>query len=366
MKWRQQQPRSSPARTELKSRDVNIDRTFVQTDYVPVAVVTRAGVAESLHHGVAVAADASGDIIASWGNPDHITFPRSSLKLFQAVGLVETGAADAFALGSEHLAMACASHRGEPIHDAVVGRWLSRLAVSEHALVCGPDYPTHEPSAYAHIRAGRSKSRLWHNCSGKHCGFLTLARHLGAPQPGYDDPGHACQKYYIEVLSEFLGYPADDLSWGIDGCALPAPAMRMSDAALSLARYAACATPSPVRKAAIERLIAAMRAHPRLVSGTSTINEFIISATNGDVLVKTGAEGFIVAIAPARGLSLAVKVADGTSRARVAVLIEALRQLGLLTDSAAEQLTATTVPPVLSSLGKPVGDIQVCLGAPQR
>jgi len=345
---------------------VNIDNTTAHSDYVPVAVVTRAGLVESTHHGVAVAAHASGGIIAAWGNPAHLTFPRSSLKPFQAIGLVETGAADALGLGTEELALACASHRGEQIHDSRVRAWLNRLALDESALVCGPDYPTDEASAHEHIRAGHGKSRVWHNCSGKHCGFLTFARRLGAPQQGYDDPAHACQRYYVEALSEFLRFSADDLTWGADGCALPAPAMRMSAAALALARLAARETPSPTRKAAIQRLLDAMRAHPRLVSGTGTINEFMIAATDGEVLVKTGAEGYIVAVAPGRGLGLAVKVADGTSRARVAVLIEALRQLGVLSDGVAEDLAAQAVPPVCNSVGDVVGAVRVCLGPAQR
>ncbi len=326
----------------------------------------RAGLVESTHHGVAVAAHASGEILAAWGDPHHVTFPRSSLKPFQAIGLVETGAADALGLGTEALALSCASHRGEHLHDSRVRTWLERLSLDETALVCGPDYPTDEASAHDHIRAGRGKSRIWHNCSGKHCGFLSFARHIDAPLAGYDDPTHPCQRHYVEALSEFLGFSADDLTWGLDGCALPAPAMRMSDAAQALARLAARDTPSATRKAAIARLLDAMRAHPRLVSGTGTINEMMIAATDGEVLVKTGAEGFIVAMAPARGLGLAVKVADGASRARVAVLIEALRQLGVLSDSVAAQLTAQAVAPIRNSVGTVVGEIRVCLGPPQR
>lgn len=331
--------------------------------FVPFAEGTRGGQTESIHYGVAVAADAAGGLVAAWGDPDFVTYPRSALKPFQALDLVESGAADAMGLEDRHLALACASHRGEAIHDALIRSWLKALSVGEDALACGPDYPRHEPTAHGHIRAGRPKSRIWHNCSGKHCGFLTLARHIGADIAGYEKREHLCQQRYFDILSDFIGADARAQLWGIDGCTLPAPAISMAVMAAAVARFASGSAASSARKAAIERLLSAMRAHPQLVSGSGAINGALLEASAGRVIVKTGAEGFLIAMVPDLGLGIALKVADGASRPRNAVLIEILRQLGVLDGDAARAVSTLMVAPILDSVARPVGELRVRLPA---
>ncbi len=332
--------------------------------FVPFAEVTRNGTPESVHAGVAVAVHADAGVIAAWGSPDYVTFPRSSLKPFQALDLIESGAADALSLTEAHLAIACASHRGEVFHEAQVRDWLGVLGVDEGALACGPDYPRHEPTAHARIREGLPKSRVWHNCSGKHCGFLSTAKHLDYPLHGYSEAEHPCQQRYLDALSDFLDEDARTLIWGTDSCTLPAPAVSMARMARAAARFATPQGQGRVRSGAIERLHAAMRAHPRLVSGTGMLNEVLVEVTKGEILAKSGAEGYLMALIPARGLGLTLKVADGNARARNGVLIAVLLQLGIIDASQAQALTAKLVPAVMDSIGREVGTLRVLLPKP--
>lgn len=328
-----------------------------------LAEVWRGPVVESRHYGVVVAADASGRIIAAWGDPALVTFPRSSLKPFQAIPLVESGAAEALGLTDEHIALACASHHAEGFQVALVRDWLGRLGLPESALVCGPDLPRDPEDQAAVLRAGGGRSRVFHNCSGKHCGFLTVARKLGAPAAGYDDPAHPAQRLYLGAFSELLGgRDAAALPRGIDGCGLPALALPMAEMARAAARFAAAAVASEARRAAIRRIQAAIRAHPDHLSGRGGATGRIVRATGGRVLLKGGAEGFVVGFAPEAGLGIAIKLADGAAaRAKMGVLAALLGRLGLLDAPAAAALAAEVEPPVLDGNGRPVGRIAVAL-----
>ncbi len=327
--------------------------------FVPLAEIHRGGILESLHQGVAVVADAEGRVLLSWGDPSFVTFPRSSLKPFQAIPLVETGAADAAGLTEEHLALACASHSAEDFQVALVRGWLDRLGLSESALVCGPDMPRAQADQAAVWRAGGDRSRVFHNCSGKHCGFLTLARHIGAPVTGYDDPAHPAQRLYLEAFSELLGMDAAALPRGVDGCGLPALALPMERMAKAAARWAAAKVGTEPRRTAIRRLQSAIRAFPDHLSGRGSATGQIVRATQGRVLLKGGAEGYVVGFVPDRGLGIAVKLADGAARAKMGVFAAILGRLGLV--ESADSLAAAVEGEIRDSNGRPVGSIRVAV-----
>lgn len=326
---------------------------------VRLTEIRRGPVVESVHHGVAVVADAEGRLLHRWGDPDLVTFPRSSLKPFQAIPLVESGAADALGLTEEHIALACASHRAEGFQVALVRDWLGRLGLPESALVCGPDLPREEADMAALFRAGGGRSRVFHNCSGKHCGFLTVARRLGAPSAGYDDAAHPAQRLYLEALSELLGRDASALPVGRDGCGLPALALSVGDMVRAAARFAGARVASEGRRTAIRRIQAAIAAHPDHLSGRDQPTSLIVRATRGRVLLKGGAEGFLVAFVPERSLGIAIKVADGAARGKMGVLVRILDALELVDDAAA--LEAAVEPPFSDSNGRPAGRIEIAL-----
>ena len=331
------------------------------TGFVRLADVWRGPTVESVHHGIAVVADAEGTIVLSLGDPDFVTFPRSSLKPFQAIALVETGAADALGLTEEHVALSCASHRAEDFQVALVRDWLGRLGLTESALACGPDLPRGAAEQAAVIRAGGGPARIFHNCSGKHCGFLSVARRIGAPTAGYQDPSHPTQALYLETFSDLLGRDAGTLVRGTDGCSLPALALSVADMARAAARFAAVKVPGAARQAAIRRLQAAMAVYPDHLSGRDQATSRIVRATNGRVIMKSGAEGFVLGFVPERGLGIAVKIADGATRAKMSVLAAIIGRLGLLSPQAAATLADVVEDPIRDGNGTRVGRVAITL-----
>ena len=328
--------------------------------FVKMVEVWRGPLVECVHHGVAAVANAKGEIIEGWGDIGLATFPRSALKPIQAIALVETGAYKARGLTSRHLALACASHHGQPIHTELVSAWLADLKLDQNALVCGPDQPADEASAAAAIRDGHPVQRIYHNCSGKHCGFLTVAKHRGWAVEGYDHIDHPAQQLYLDALSELIGRDAHALPFGVDGCALPAPAVTIKDMAAMMARYAAARATSPSRRAAIVAIHDAMRRHPEYISGTDQPGVALARVTKGRIVMKTGAEGFMMVYVPDQGLAAVVKIADGNARARVPALIAVLSAVGLLSEAEQRELAPLAAPPVLNSAGATVGRICAC------
>lgn len=329
-------------------------------DFAPIAEVWRGPAVESVHFGIAAVSNASGEVVYGWGDTDVVTFPRSSLKPIQAIALVETGAADAFGLEPQHLALACASHRGEPMHTVRAAKWLERLELPIDALACGPDYPADEDTAADLIRSRTAPSRLFHNCSGKHCGYLTVARHMRWPTAGYDDPSHPTEQLYFDTFSDLLGSDVRNLPLGVDGCTLPAPALSMAAMARCMARYAAADTGDARRNEAIRRLQDAMRRYPELVAGTNQPNVALSEATGGRIVMKGGAEGYLAAFIPDQGLGIALKVADGNARARFVALLAVLREMKLLDKTACADLADLAEPVILDSVGNMAGRICAC------
>ena len=321
--------------------------------FVELAEVRRNGQIESIHFGVAAVANVKGEVIAGWGDTDTVTFPRSSMKPFQALPLIETGAADAFGLTPQHLALACGSHRGEAFHTDLVASWLEDIGCSTGDLACGPEYPKHQATQRAMIAKGAEPTALHHNCSGKHTGLLSVCRHCGYNVEGYADIDHPMQQHYARVLADL---DATVAAWGTDGCILPTPAMSVGDAARIGAKFAAGLVTGK-RWEAADRLLSAMRDHSEYTSGSNHVMGAVIAATNGRVVFKGGAEAFLLAFLPDDGLAVAIKVIDGNSRARVPALIAVLRSIGVLSDAEFKALIRYAEPNVTDSLNQVVGSI---------
>jgi len=327
---------------------------------VKLVEVWRGSVLESVHFGAAAIANSNGEIIAGWGDPELVTYPRSALKPIQAIPLVESGAAAARNLGPEHVAFACASHRGEPLHRDLAEKWLLELGLEEAALACGPEYPADLPAAFAAARGALSKRRIYNNCSGKHCALLTVARHHGWPVEGYHRLDHSVQQLYLDALSELADCDARKLPFGVDGCSLPAAALSVGAFAKLIARFAGARAASPRRQSAITAIQDAMRSHPAYVSGSAEPGVMVTRVTQGRLIMKTGAEGFISVFAPGQGLGIALKVSDGEARARVPALIALMSAASLIDEQERRALAALAEPPVLDSNGAEVGRIRGC------
>ena len=324
---------------------------------VPIAVVVRRGERIESDHRVAYAvADAEGRVLEAAGDVERPLFPRSAVKPLQALALVESGAADRYAVTEQELALACASHSGEPEHVALVRAWLARLGLDPSALECGAHAPQHAPSAERLIAAGRPFESVHNNCSGKHAGMITLACHLGAPVAGYSRADHPVQRLIAAVLREIAGV-ADLTAPAIDGCGVPTWPLPLGRLATAMARFAHPHGLPEARAAACARLAAAMAAHPRLVAGTGRLCTEIMAAAP-DVLVKTGAEGVYAAALPKQGLGLVLKVEDGAARAAQVALLALLDALGAFGPAASSALAERMRPRLRNHAGVIVGCIE--------
>lgn len=319
----------------------------------PILVeVTRGAMVESVHRGSLAIMDASGALRLALGDIESPVYSRSSLKPMQAMPLVESGAADAFGLSDEEVALACASHSGEPMHTTRVAAWLARLGLGEGDLACGAHSSRYEPVAEAMIRRGEKPTRLFNNCSGKHTGFLTVARHWDIATKGYEQPNHPVQRAVATTLSELCD--AGELPFGIDGCAAPNFATSLMQFARAAARMAAPGKLEMQRAKAARRIVASMIAHPELVSGTGRVCATLMRASQGRAGIKAGAEGFYAGWIPQTGLGIAIKIDDGAGRAAETVIAALLDTLKLIDGSLAAQ--AILRAPILNTRGDVVGE----------
>lgn len=319
-------------------------------------LVYRGDTVESRHRITFAIADASGAILHQRGKIERAVFPRSAIKMLQAIPLVETGAADFFRLSPAELALACASHGGEPRHVDTVAAWLARLGFSSDDLECGAHAPSHAPSARALTGAGLAPDKRHNNCSGKHAGMLTLARHLGFETRGYIQPDHPVQKVIGETLSAMTGVSPLPTP-AIDGCGIPTFAIPLKSLAQAMAKFAASDGLGSAQRDACRRLATSMGEHPGMVAGEGRACTLIMEALPG-VIVKTGAEGVFTAALPARGLGLALKVEDGATRASEVAVMALLERLGAVDEAARDRLKTIARPTLRNHAGTVVGRIE--------
>lgn len=306
------------------------------TQPVAMTEIWRGPFLESAHLGHAVVCDDSGQIVESWGDPDLVVLSRSSAKMIQALPLIESGAADAAGLTEAQLSFACASHAGMPIHTNMARDWLKSLEMDQTHLRCGSHYPYDRDTEVAMIEAHETPCQLHNNCSGKHSGFLTLAKHLGAG-PEYIDPDHPVQKAVLEAFERMTGEASP--GFGIDGCSAPNFASTLHGMARAMALFAA--SPSGSAQA---RLHEAMRKHPEYVAGNGHACTELMRACNGKTAIKTGAEGFYNAILPEKKLGISLKIVDGTTRASECAIAALLVKYGALEPDHPTTLTVMNAP----------------------
>lgn len=293
---------------------------------VPMIELWRNGMPESSHAGHAVIFGPGG-VEAAWGDPAAVIFPRSSCKMLQALPLLESGAAAAAGLTEAQLALACASHNGAAIHTDAVAAWLAALSLGEGDLRCGAHMPQDKAANKALTCSDTAPCQLHNNCSGKHAGFLTLARHLGAG-PEYVELDHPVQRAVKTAFEEVT--QETSAGFGIDGCSAPNFACTLTGLARAMQFFATANPEGSAREAAASRLTRAMTAFPELVAGEGRACTELMRAMNGRVAVKTGAEAVFVAILPEQKRGIALKITDGATRASEAAITTLLIRLGAL------------------------------------
>jgi L-asparaginase II len=312
---------------------------------VVVAEVVRSGFVEGHHYGSVVALDHRGEVAWSVGAADVPVLPRSCNKPVQALAMVRAG----LDLPPDLLALACASHSGEPFHVEGVHRILASAGLTEDALRTPPDYPLDDDARDELVRAGGSRSPVFMNCSGKHAAMLATCAVRGWPTDTYLDPGHPLQEAIGATFAELTGEPVTAVA--VDGCG--APLLSTSLVGLARAfRTLAVATGGPER-----RVADAIREHPASVSGTRRDERALLTAIPG-AIGKAGAES-CYAVALPDGRAFALKTDDGAARARPVVMAEALRRSGVLElEGVDADAVRRTGEHVLLGGGRPVGELR--------
>ena len=325
----------------------------------PVLVeVTRGGSVESRHRGTLAVVDTKGKTLRALGDVSTPIYPRSAVKALQALPLLESGAADALDLTEAELALSCASHNGEEHHVNGARMMLMKAGLSEDALECGSQWPKRMDDVAALHRADAYPCPLHNNCSGKHAGFLGLARTLGVPIAGYVEPDHPVQREVRAAMEEMTGTSFETMARGVDGCSIPTYAVPLDRLAYAFARFGTGEGLAPLRAEAAERLYHACTTHPDMVAGTDRFCTSVMRALNGRVFVKTGAEGVFTAAIPELGIGIALKCEDGATRASEVMMASTIAALLVLSDTERDALEPWRVQSLVNWNGIDVGEVR--------
>ncbi len=324
-----------------------------------LANVVRGETVESIHRGhlIVVAGD---DVIATVGDPSTVTFFRSASKAFQAIPFITSGAAEAFGFAEEEIALAVASHSGERVHVDIAAGMLAKIGLSEWDLHCGVHAPFNEKEAERMQRFGEFPTQLHNNCSGKHAAMLGLAKFIDAGVENYESPDNRVQKRILRCIADFTEIPESEIPTATDGCAAPNFAVPLSAMARSFTNLMAPAKFHESIQAACSRIVAAMIRYPELIGGTTRLDTMLMQAAPGKLISKVGADGvWLGGVLPGdlwpTGLSIALKIEDGDDhRARPAVAVELLRQLGVLSKNDLPELSPM---PIKNRRGDTVGSV---------
>jgi L-asparaginase II len=286
---------------------------------------------ESIHKVHLIVFNNESGIEEAFGNTQELIFPRSAIKPIQALPLVISGAYEHYGLSYKELALASASHSGETIHTKSVSAWLSKVGLSERDLECGIHAPLNIETTFELVRARAKFTQIHNNCSGKHTGMLSVARYLNLPIQSYVKPEHQVQKLIKNIIEELCDLKIDQNSYGIDGCSVPSWVMPLENFARGLARFSGTQFGSKKLKKACTMIFEASQQYPEYIAGTDRFCTNIIKQSNGNVLVKTGAEGVMAAIVKGKlSLGIAVKCVDGTTRAVEAAMASILNKYNLI------------------------------------
>lgn len=328
-----------------------------------LAEVIRGETVESVHRGHLIVLDGKGKTIAGLGNPETVTFYRSAAKALQAIPFITSGAAEAFGFTEQEIALACASHSGEKLHTTLAAQMLEKIGLSEKDLKCGAHLPFHEQTADAMIRADEKPTQIHNNCSGKHAAMLAFAKHIGAEIETYEHLENPVQQEILKIISLFTKVPAGEIKIAVDGCAAPNFAVSVKAMAKSFAKLIYMPESFDEKlKYACQKIVSAKMNYPELVGGTDRLDTILMRAAKGRIVSKIGAEGvWLCGVLPCEkwraGLGIAFKIEDGDDkRARAAISVEVLRQIGILS---AEDLQAYSPLPIKNRRGDIVGKVKV-------
>jgi L-asparaginase II len=320
--------------------------------------ICRGSITESIHRVHLAVVNAQGALLHGAGDPQLLTFARSTAKLIQALPVIESGAAEHFGLQDAEISLCCASHNGEAEHASTAQGILGKLGFHHEYLQCGAHEPYHAPTAKAMRERGEAPTTLHNNCSGKHSGMLALCAHLGASPDTYMSIQHPVQQLMLEAVCAMSDMPKPQMQLGIDGCGVPVFGMPINHLALAFARLGRPDGVPQKRANACQRIVAAVRKYPQFLAGSDRFDTRLIEVTSGRIIGKMGAEGIFALTIPEQGLGFVLKIEDGNQRAMYPAVVEALKQLSLLSESEISELASFHAPTVHNWQGTEVGIIR--------
>ena len=340
----------------------------VCTGYEPLVETTRGGIVESMHLGAMAAVDSDGNLIASYGNPDLVTFPRSSMKPFQVLPFVELGGIEFFGINDEELALMCASHTGTDEHVKVLKGLHKKVGIGLEDLQCGEHMPSDKETSFAMRLRGEEPNAYRHNCSGKHSGMLAHAKLRDLSLDNYLEPVHPVQQSIRQSVAMMCGVHRDDMIFGIDGCTAPVYAMPLSSFAWATAKLVDPKDLEENTRKSCQKITQAMSAFPTMVAGPGQTDTALMQVMQDKLIAKGGAEGFqLIGIKPgalataSKGIGICFKVADGdvTRRVTQLLIVELMKKLGFEAEMASEAYAAFNQPILRNFRGIEVGKLRL-------
>ena len=317
-----------------------------------MAEVTRNGFTESTHYGVAVLINSSGEILQEWGNSNRLIYPRSALKPIQSLNLYKDGIAKALGLSDDLIALTTASHHAENIHQKMINNWLKKINLKEKHLSCGPSWPWNIKDQFKAHSKYKVKRKIFHNCSGKHCGHLAVSKYKNLPIKNYQNKDHPIQKDLIKLIEDLSKYKIKNI--GVDGCTMPNPLIPLKKFAFAVAQLADYKKLNEYSTIA-KRIFDSCVKFPEITGGSKSINSILTKLSKGKIFVKNGAEGIFVAIIPEQKSALAVKIIDGASRAAEVAIAGLLSELKIINN---EKINKIKKIPIKNSANQIIGSMK--------
>jgi L-asparaginase II len=318
-------------------------------------VVTRGVIVESQHRVHAAVVDATGKLIGAARDSNMMTHWRSCAKPFQVMPLLESGGFDKIGWGDDQLALACASHGGEPEHVAVAEAMLASIGMEQGDLACGPHDPLAQRGQKFLRETGSRPTRLHNNCSGKHAAMLAHAHTNGWPAFGYERQEHQVQRDALDEVAKWTGVDPSKISMAVDGCGCVEFALPLEPMARAYARLGDAARRSNETSS---RIVHAMQTRPFLVGGTDRFDSALIEATEGKVISKIGAEGVHSVAIIDEGIGIALKVEDGAQRAQFPAVLRALQHYDILPKALPPRLAEFMQRPLRNTRGEVIGEVR--------
>ena len=322
---------------------------------VKMVEVTRSNFTESTHHGIAILINSNGEVLREWGNSSTLIYPRSALKPIQSLNLYKDGVAEDLNLSDDFIALTTASHHAENIHQKMINNWLKKINLKEKHLSCGPSWPWNAKDQFKTHAKYKVKRKIFHNCSGKHCGHLAVSKYRNLPIKNYQHKDHPIQTELIKLIEDLSKYKIKNI--GVDGCTLPNPLIPLKKFALAaaqLADYKKLGEHSAIAK----RIFDSCVKFPEITGGSKSINSILTKFSKGKAFIKNGAEGVFVAIIPEIKSALVVKIIDGTRRAAEVAIAGLLSDLKIINNDKIEKIKKR---PIKNSTGQIIGRIE-CIG----